>query len=552
MPLPDIFLSYNREDQATARRFAEAFGSAGFDVWWDVSLRSGEAYDEVTETALRTAKAVVVLWSRKSVVSRWVRAEATLADRNKTLLPVMIEPCERPIMFELTQTAELSHWTGDGEDGAWQAFLGDVRRFLSGAPMPAAQVTAPAAVASAPPGQESSRRPSLAVLPFGHAHDDDDLAMFAEALAEDLIAGLSRSRLVAVKPRQSSLTYEAERRTAPQVCADLGVDYAVQGRIRRLGSRLRLSAELVSGADNANLWSTRHDCVIEDPVDLLEEMAVAIVGAIEPAVMDNEQALCARRSSRQSGHWELFVRGRRLFWRSTYADMKEAEALFERALELEPDDASTLSLLSHCHMFYVWAGVTRDLPAEIARSHDLALRAVASDAADSFAHFSLGVTLEMLRRTDEARAEFLRALQLNPFQAAAAGMLGRLAAFAGDMETADSWSQKAVAISPNDPHLFIWRLSKAAAAFAVQDHPGTVSAALETVAHAPYLFGNHFMLAAAYAANGQLEPARQAFEAGRRIKSRYSQEAMEITFPFTRGADAARFSDALRAAGWTG
>jgi hypothetical protein len=78
LPAPDIFLSYNREDQATAQRFAERFEAAGMSVWWDVTLRSGEAYDEVTEEALRTAKAVVVLWSPRSVVSRWVRAEATL------------------------------------------------------------------------------------------------------------------------------------------------------------------------------------------------------------------------------------------------------------------------------------------------------------------------------------------------------------------------------------------------------------------------------------------------------------------------------------------
>ncbi len=122
--MSDIFLSYNREDQAVARRFAAAFEAQGFSVWWDATLRSGEAYDQVTEKALRTAKAVVVLWSKKSVESRWVRAEATLANRYKTLVPVMIEPCERPIMFELTQTAELSHWQGDAADQR----LGRVRR----------------------------------------------------------------------------------------------------------------------------------------------------------------------------------------------------------------------------------------------------------------------------------------------------------------------------------------------------------------------------------------------------------------------------------------
>lgn len=67
--MPDIFLSYNREDQAVARRFADAFEANGFAVWWDVTLRPGEAYDEVTEKALRTARAVVVLWSKKSVES---------------------------------------------------------------------------------------------------------------------------------------------------------------------------------------------------------------------------------------------------------------------------------------------------------------------------------------------------------------------------------------------------------------------------------------------------------------------------------------------------
>jgi len=106
---PDIFLSYNREDAEVARRFAQGFEAEGFDVWWDQALHSGEAYDEVTEAALRGAKAVVVLWSPRSVMSRWVRAEATIGERNKTLVPAKIEPCDLPVMFELTQTADLAH-----------------------------------------------------------------------------------------------------------------------------------------------------------------------------------------------------------------------------------------------------------------------------------------------------------------------------------------------------------------------------------------------------------------------------------------------------------
>jgi len=97
-------------------------------VWWDAALHSGETFDEVIEAQLKAAKAVLVLWSPRSVKSRWVRAEATLADRRNKLIPVIIELCDRPIIFELAHTIDLAHWHGDGDDPAWQTFLGDLMR----------------------------------------------------------------------------------------------------------------------------------------------------------------------------------------------------------------------------------------------------------------------------------------------------------------------------------------------------------------------------------------------------------------------------------------
>jgi hypothetical protein len=113
---PDIFISYSREERQAARHFAECFAQEGFAVWWDAALRSGETFDEVIERELRAAKAVVVLWSPRSVASRWVRAEATLADRANKLVPVIIESCSLPIIFELTQAANLANWAGDTAD----------------------------------------------------------------------------------------------------------------------------------------------------------------------------------------------------------------------------------------------------------------------------------------------------------------------------------------------------------------------------------------------------------------------------------------------------
>ena len=125
--MPDVFLSYNREDQQKAKMIAKALEGEGLKVWWDTVLRAGETYDEVTEKRLRDAKSVVVLWSSRSVRSKWVRAEATLGDRKAALIPVMIEACDRPIMFELIQTADLTQWNGDAQDGNWRSLVDDVR-----------------------------------------------------------------------------------------------------------------------------------------------------------------------------------------------------------------------------------------------------------------------------------------------------------------------------------------------------------------------------------------------------------------------------------------
>ena len=157
----DIFLSYARTDRAAARMFAEAFADEGFSVWWDASLHSGETFDEVIEQNLRDSKAVVVLWSPRSVASRWVRAEATQADRRNKLVPAIIEPCDRPIIFELTHAADLCDWTGDITDIRWRTFVDDLRRLVEGDESHGAVRTAVAKAQSAAAAQPAPTRQPL-------------------------------------------------------------------------------------------------------------------------------------------------------------------------------------------------------------------------------------------------------------------------------------------------------------------------------------------------------------------------------------------------------
>lgn len=203
---PDIFISYCRQDRPSARIFAEAFAEEGFNVWWDAVMHSGETFDEVIERNLRASKSVVVLWSPRSVASRWVRAEATQADRANKLVPVIIEPCERPIIFELTHTADLPEWTGDRSDPSWQSLVKDLRRLIGPAaeeaavPQHLAAATPSAAAPAAPKPVENDKRAApVEVKKSALAANDEELAKALERLAMK-----RRSVLAAATPAEEA------------------------------------------------------------------------------------------------------------------------------------------------------------------------------------------------------------------------------------------------------------------------------------------------------------------------------------------------------------
>jgi TolB-like protein len=312
--LADIFLSYNRDDLLTARRFAVAFEREGFSVWWDQTINPGEVYDRVTEKALQDAKAVVVLWSKRSVESHWVRAEATQAHSNGTLVPVMIENCKRPIMFELTQTAELSHWKGNADDPAWQAYVAGLRRFIqkeasAAIPMPVASAghkrvspyamavaialflvagamlwavihhkpaTGPAAVAATPAATEVT----LAVLPFADMSPAHDQEYFSDGLTEEVLNQLAQIRGLSVTARTSSFSFKGKNEDMRIIGQKLGVANLLEGSVRKDGKQLRITTQLINSSTGAHLWSRTYDRELSKVFDLQDEIAKDVAQAL--------------------------------------------------------------------------------------------------------------------------------------------------------------------------------------------------------------------------------------------------------------------------------
>ncbi len=126
--MAQVFLSYAREDLDRARALAEALGAAGISVWWDRTIPPGRQFDEVIEEELKAAQCALVLWSKASVQSKWVKTEATEADRRNILIPVLVERDARvPLAFSLLQAADLTAWSGKGDDPAWHEVLAAIR-----------------------------------------------------------------------------------------------------------------------------------------------------------------------------------------------------------------------------------------------------------------------------------------------------------------------------------------------------------------------------------------------------------------------------------------
>ena len=410
--MPDIFLSYNREDMAIARMFADAFAAIEFEVWWDATLKSGEAYDEVTEAALRTAKAVVVLWSRKSVLSRWVRSEATIGDRNKTLVPCMIEPCERPVMFELTQTAELGHWRGDLTDKAWLAFVADVRRLVGMTALPQATIAASQTPVTPQettrPGQ-SGDAPSLAVLPFTNrsALAEDDV--FAVGLVEDVISALSQG--VEVRVLGSSATGNLVKGAVTDIAAlgrRLGVRYLLEGNVRRVGPNLRVTAQLLEAETAEVVWTGKLDRPMSELADLQEELVLDLAATLNVEVFNLEIERALKKPSNLTA-WQMVMRAQ---YMALSADpVKRAVAAvaeYERALAIAPDYALAIAALA-VGLASAYISDGKNGLDQLHRAQHLANRAITlapNDAAvlsrAGFALASLGNAAEGLRYTRRA------------------------------------------------------------------------------------------------------------------------------------------------------
>ncbi|MGH7090555.1 MAG: adenylate/guanylate cyclase domain-containing protein [Stellaceae bacterium] len=406
---------------------------------------------------------------------------------------------------------------------------------MAAAPLPA---VAPEAAPALPD------KPSIVVLPFANISGDPEQEFFADGITEDLLTELSRFRELFVISRNSAFVYKGKAVNVQAVAKELGVQFVVEGSVRKAGSRVRITVQLID-AEDRHIWAERYDRELTDIFAIQDEVTVAIAAILPGRVEAAERERVKRKTPDNLAAWECVLAGKLYHHRSNRADNEAALALLDRAIALDPDYA-------HAHawkacvlgqaMIYGWRSDAAQTLAMVAGEVRTALLL---DDTDSDVHRILAaINLSAYRDHTKALYHQERALALNPNDDLIVVQQGELLTWLGRPEEGVAWIEKAMRLNPYHPERFWSHLGRAH--FVAHDYDAAI-AAFRRLDHPEAM---HFaFLAASYAQTG--DGASAALEAERVLGAApdFSVEKHMATQHYKEAADREHHRAALLKAG---
>jgi adenylate cyclase len=350
-------------------------------------------------------------------------------------------------------------------------------------------------------------RPSVAVLPFKNLSGDAGQDFFSDGITEDVITALGRFSNLLVIAKSASFPFKGSNASPSEIGRLLDARYLLEGSVRRDGDRVRIGAELTEAATGRHLWSDSYDGETTDIFAVQQDIARHVGGAAAVKLTRFEQQRIRAKPTGSLAAYEYILRGREQWSHATREQNDEAQQMFQRAIDLDPQYADAYAALGRAHFEAVVAGWTEFRDEEIDRAEALARRALALDPSTTTAYQLLADTNIFRRRWDLALDQIDRALEINPSDADSYDKRGTILLFAGKPAEALSWIQGALRFDRSNLHAtwvlcevdyFLGRYGDAVAAGdrALARNPGRVP---QTHLH-PFL-------AAAYAEMGRTEDA---------------------------------------------
>jgi len=355
----------------------------------------------------------------------------------------------------------------------------------------------------------STKRPSIAVLPFQNMSGDPEQEYFADGMVDEIITGLSRIKWLSVVSRNSSYLFKNRPATMKDVAATLGVRYVLEGGVRKSGNRVRITAQLIDAETDAHLWAEQYDRLLEDVFALQDEITMCVVGAIEPSVRKAEIDRIKRQRPDNFTAYDLLLQSQQFVFAGMPAEAAKAITLLEQALKLEPNYSAAHAYLSWCLHARFGRGGLREEDRLAAVDHARAAVALGNDDATALAIAALVLAYDG-HDVSTALKVFDRALELSNCNVFALCWNAAILAWIGRSELAIERAQRALRLGPFDS--LIWRAHHALSIAYFDSHrygDAADSARSVIAANSAYSLPRA-ILAAALLRLGRLDEARAA------------------------------------------
>jgi adenylate cyclase len=387
----------------------------------------------------------------------------------------------------------------------------------------------------------------VGVLPFANLSDSTD-EYFSDGLTEDLIHALSLQSFYRVLSRNSTFAFKGKNLSTRLIAREIDATYLIQGSVRRAGTKIRVTAELIAPENGEQLWAGRYDRDIGDLFAMQDEITTSLSAALAPEIYRAEASAPARSSSTDLTAWDRFLRGLSHYYRHTKADFETSIGLFREAIALDP----ALSI-AHAYLAtvmvqgvqYGWLKSTSQLWTE---AMNLAESSVRLDPRSSFAFGILSYMHAMEGHYEAAMEAAKRAVKLNPYDMGARGVLGIAHLVIGEHRQAIELFSTAVQRGNSDPR-YKWAALNAFSHYLVGQYDASLSWAREAL----YLNPNHLqVLAVRAAALAQLGRSEEAAKATEVLMSNFSTLTVERhlrNFRWKSPADIAHYREGLLKAG---
>ncbi len=289
---------------------------------------------------------------------------------------------------------------------------------------------------------------SLAVLYFENLSGDKEDEYFRDGITEDVITELSKIQGLRVFPRSAVLAFRDKPATTPEIGQQLNAAFVLQGSLRRAGNRLRITAQLVEARTSHSVWAERYDRQLEDVFAIQDEIAQNIARALRVMLTEKEKRAIEKAPTTDVQAYDFYLRGRQYFYQFRRKGFEFARQMFARAIVIDPGYARAYAGVADCCSFlYMYFESTE---ANLKEADAASRKAVELEPDLAEARASRGLAVALSRKYEEAQKEFETAIRLNPKLFETYYFYARACFAQGKMPEAARWFEEACRVNPDD------------------------------------------------------------------------------------------------------